>query len=248
LCGKIDKYKRLSGCGELTKLVQQLLYRASNRLVFHEKKRCSNGGIMVAVVGADATGKTTIANELYQWLSNSFTTSLIHIGKPPSTALTFFVNIVVRITKFFKKKKNIRTSTQNGCSEISWPVAIRLLALAFDRMRLARRFWQKSINGDIVICDRYPSINIGVMDSQRMRPAKVKGLKKIPARWEQQFYKSIPTPDILFKLHIPVEVAIERNNLRTKTGKEDGEFIRLRHQENNHLNYRSGLIYTIDAN
>jgi len=245
LCRKIDKYKRLSRCNELTELILQLLYRTSNKLFFHQKKRYPNGGIMIAVVGADATGKTTISNELYCWLSKNFTAHLIHAGKPPSTPLTYLVNLSIRIVKLLKRK-GVRGSIQNDC-KLSLPLAVRLLTLAYDRMKLIRKFWQKSISGDIIICDRYPSANIGVMDSQRMQPTKVRGLKKILASWEQQCYESIPKPDIVLQLYVPVEIAIERNNLRNKTGKENEEFIRLRHKENRHLSYEGGLIYSIDT-
>lgn len=243
----LHRYRRMSRFNELAQLLFQLFYRTLNKLLLHEKKRFKSGGIMIAIVGADATGKTTICNQIHEWLGENFTAFKVHVGKPPSSLLTFPLNMLVRIMKLCKGKGDMRTSTKKGCKGSSWPLAVRLSMLSFDRMRLTRRFWRKSVSGKIVIFDRYPSSTVGAMDSQRMVPCDVKGLKKLLARWEEHCYSLIPIPDIVFQLHVPVEVAVQRNDMRKKEGKEADEFIRLRHEENSHLSYNGRLVYSIDT-
>lgn len=241
----IDKHRRISRSKELEHLLFQIIYRILNRLFFHRKKRFNTGGVLIAIVGADATGKTTITNELYKWLSKNFTTHLIHTGKPPSAILTFPMNLAIKIIKLVKSKSGQCCVSEN--KKVSALMAVRLMVLAYDRSKLIRRFWRKAVNGDIVICDRYPSTDIGVMDSRRMQPKELKGFKKILAEYEQRCYESIPMADVILQLYVPVEIAVERNNIRDKAGKENEEFIRLRHKNNHGLTYKTKVLYSIDT-
>ena len=52
--------------------------------IFHQKlkKRLANGGLLIAVIGGDGSGKTTAIDGLYGWLSQKFEVMKLHMGKP----------------------------------------------------------------------------------------------------------------------------------------------------------------------
>ncbi len=47
---------------------------------------------------------------------------------------------------------------------------------------------------------------------------------------------------------MPIRSAVERNRTRIKEGKESEEFIRIRHKENQNLEYSAKQIFKIDTN
>ena len=49
------------------------------------------------------------------------------------------------------------------------------------------------------------------------------------ARLERHIYTQIPPPDIVVRLKVSVEIAKERNRIRTKSGEETDEYIESRH-------------------
>ena len=105
-----------------------------------------------------------------------------------------------------------------------------------------------SKSGYIVICDRYPGIHVGKMDSPRIPKNKSKGfLYQYCYEIEQSLYKSIRKAKLIFQLSVPLEVAIDRNNLRNKFGKEtENELIR-RFSLNSDAKFLGENNYNIDA-
>lgn len=107
--------------------------------------------------------------------------------------------------------------------------ALRSVMVAWDRRALAARLRRKAANGGIVVCDRYPSATVGAMDSARLEASKEKGILGYLARLENHIYRQIPPPDVVIRLTVPIEVAIERNRERQKKGKEGDAYVVRRH-------------------
>jgi len=226
---KLRNFRRHGTFKEITSTFGRFFYQVFNKLFFKQKKLFHTSGKIIVITGLDATGKTTIANEIKRWLNEHFTISLIHVGKPPSAFITLPFNFIIKLFRKIKKSKKLKYSLKKEPAEISLFYAIRQYILSYDRYKLIRKYWKKSVNGELVICDRYPSLDIGVMDSRRLNIQTLSGIKKYLANLEKKNYDSFPISDILFKLEVPVEVAIERNKDRVKQGKESEEFIRHRH-------------------
>ena len=231
------------------KNIGQFFYRVFNKLFYKQKKNLSTGGSVIVIAGLDATGKTTITTELKKWLGKNFTISEVHFGKPPSTFFTFPINSAIKLLR--KKaplESELRSSTKNSNKQKPLIFIIRQLVLAYDRFNLASKIWKKTSKGSIVLCDRYKSEDYGVMDSKRLIYDDYSGLKKTISLKENKLYNSMPSPDIIFYLTVPVDVAVQRNEDRIKKGKESEEFLRKRHLENQNLNYKSKNLYRIDTN
>jgi thymidylate kinase len=228
----------------------QFLWGKARDLLEHRrnKKILKTGGVVIAIVGAEATGKSTLVSEIGNWLLPIFSTRTVHAGKPPSTWMTAPLNALLpflrrRLPQMRTTRQDRKTSLQieNNSDTVTkgWSgliYAVRSVSLAWDRRKLLVRARHYAANGDIVICDRYPSENIGTMDSPRLLENKdLTGLKGFfyngLARLERRFYKEIPPPDLVLKLKVSLKTAIERNHNRIKAEKETDEYLEKRHRQ-----------------
>ncbi len=248
LKSKLKKYNFLNLGQEIFHTLNQFTYRVLNKLFFKQKKRFVGGGTLIVIAGLDATGKSTITEELKRWLGKNSTLLLVHFGKPPSTLLTAPFNFLIKLARKKSTTSHLKSSIKNQEGEKSIFYMIRQVILAYDRYSLAKKCQNKMNAGEIVICDRYKSENFNVMDSKRLINKNYNGFKKKLVEFENKLYDDMPQPDILFYLTVPVEVAVKRNEKRIKKGKESEEFIKIRHDENQNLSYRAKIQHTIDTN
>jgi thymidylate kinase len=114
--------------------------------------------------------------------------------------------------------------------------AIKAVTLAWERRNLTTKARRWAANGEIVICDRYPSETIGAMDSPRLREQSTESGTKAAlynwlARVEQRLYRQIPPPDIVLRLNVSVETAKQRNRERVKSSKEADDYLEARHRQ-----------------
>jgi len=245
---RLQEYRYMSSLKENYINISQLFYRSFNKLFFKQKKKIHSTGTLIVIAGLDATGKTTITHDLKKWLGKNFTLSLIHFGKPNSTLITYPFNFLIKLLRREASSNNSLKSSIQQDTPKPFLYLLRQVILAYDRYTLAKKCWEKTSSGEIVILDRYKSEDYGVMDSKRLNTIHYSGLKLKLAEFENHLYDTMPTPDVLFYLTVPVEIAVQRNHDRIKEGKESEEFIRLRHKQNRDLNYIAHHKYIIDTN
>ena len=204
-------------------------------------------GAVVAFIGPEATGKSTLAEEINQWLSKNLLVYDVHAGKPPSTIFTFLPNSIMpvlrkisgglRTSKLDHKQQNIGSRRLGFSASLIY--SLRALMVAIDRLFLLKRVSRMAAKGAIIICDRYPVNIIGAMDSPRLDHARLYNLPffcKL-AEAERWIYAQIPPPAIVFSLTVSPEIAVKRNENRIKKGKEDAEYVRSRHLQSEKLHY-----------
>lgn len=205
-----------------------------------------NGGAIVAIVGADATGKSTLVEETSSWLRNNFVIDTIHTGKPPSTLLTLPINLLLSMNRRVKRRVKSFRNEQNVASAIETEVhtkaekqkslffAVRAVCLAWDRRVLLFRARRAAANGEIVVCDRYPTNIPGMMDSPRLieKPGN-KGLTAFLYNWlarvERNIYRQILPPNIVLRLRVSLENAKKRNAAREIV--DDETYLETRHEQ-----------------
>jgi thymidylate kinase len=205
-----------------------------------------SGGTMIAIVGADATGKSTLVSETSRWLRKNFVVNTVHAGKPPSTLLTVPINILLALHRKLKNKsrsagkleKALLSNTsvvdpeRTGLSSLIY--AIRAVCLAWDRRALLGKVRRASANGEIVVCDRYPTNATGRMDSPRLledptQRGFVPSIYNWLARTERNLYCQIPPPDVVLRLKVSWETAKKRNAAREIL--DDEIYLQNRHQQ-----------------
>ncbi len=228
----------------------QLLWEQGIRRLSGNKKNkmLRAGGMVISFVGPEATGKSTLVSESKKWLGQAFAIRAIHAGKPPSSWITAPVNLVLPWVRSILPR--LRTSRLEGHVFVDDGVltppkieglsglvyALRSVGLAWDRRQLLVKARYLAANGEIIICDRYPSETIGAMDSPRLQENAIKeGTIGIVYNWlahlEQRFYKQIPPPDAVLQLKVSVETAKRRNQERIKIGKETDAYLESRHRQ-----------------
>lgn len=195
-------------------------------------KRMTTGGAVVALVGPEATGKSTLVRELGGWLGKTFRVRTAHLGKPPSSWLTAIPNLALPLMRrAFRRHRTDRLPDAHDGEPVrpSPLFAARCLMVAFDRYVTARTLHAQAGRGDLVLCDRYPSPQVGAMDSARLRLDGARGWRAWAARLEQELYRKIPPPDLVLELSAPPDVAVRRNRERDKPTKESDEQVLRRH-------------------
>ena len=198
--------------------------------------RLENGGALIAVVGGDGAGKSTIVDELHAWLSRDLATTKVHLGQPPSSLTSSVVRRVwKRSVRGLMREPSVSGAAlaASDGSLMSWRASARLIrqvTIARDRYllyRWARRFVSE---GGIVVSDRFPLPEIGLMDgplaNKMLDSPGGSRLVKYLARRESNYYAKILDPDILLVLSVDPDLAAER-----KRGIDDEHVVRSRCEE-----------------
>src|SRR5205807_6275570 len=92
-------YRRFSPFTEACLRGKALLERGLSRLVrgSGSRKDLASGGALIAFIGLDASGKSTLVRETAAWLRKVFRVVRHHLGKPPSAWLTLLPNLARRL-------------------------------------------------------------------------------------------------------------------------------------------------------
>ena len=110
------------------------------RFIFRKKRRLffGSGGILIAIIGPEATGKSTIISELNNWLKRLSKVDTIHSGKPPTTFLTYIPDTLTpmlrRLMPKFRstsvEQENIKDADNKPTNSTSMPFIIRSIIIA----------------------------------------------------------------------------------------------------------------------
>jgi len=218
-----------------------------------------SGGAVIAFVGPEATGKSTLIDEMRRWLGEHFAVEQIHAGKPKSTLITTVPNLLLpALRSLFPNSRSTHveaqynSAKQSGKLRTGYPFifAVRSGLLAYDRHSLLSRAFRRAANGTIVLCDRYPSLQIGAPDGPQLSQLPASTNRYSIVNWlahnEARWYREIPHPDLVIYLTAPLEVTLSRNAARRK--KEPEDYVRLRHSRSSNLEFGKTPVYKVNTN
>lgn len=166
---------------------------------------------IIAIVGSDGSGKSTVCDEMLKVMSSYQSTRLCHLGKQTG-------NLRRAMRKHGLGKKIDHRITQVGASArvrgISGPVA---LVMFIASMRRVVRFTKMSayrLMGRAILTDRYPQIvEPGEMDGPHLANRHLSDVgAKILMHVELWLYKKMAAvrPDVVIRLNVDLETAMQR--------------------------------------
>ncbi len=257
LRSRLGSYSRHSSMWAWLSGVQKFLIMGFRRLTRSQKGMIpQSGGAVIAFVGPEATGKSTLLAEINTWLGEHFDVDQIHAGKPRSTWLTVIPNLLVPALRYLlptHRPSHIESSyTPSEKSQEIYPLlfTLRSVLLAYDRRALLAGAFARASNGSILLSDRYPSLSSGAPDSPQLQNVAISRkhypVRHLLARIEKRLYQQIPPPDLVVSLKVPVEVALLRNKTRGKEEPED--YVRRRHIQSSNLDFGNAPVCEIATN
>jgi thymidylate kinase len=171
-------------------------------------------GLVIGLIGPDASGKTTLATAIHKhFVDSGCPSQVMHLGSPRGSRLTRLARLAMLITRKFLRI--VAGDNELGGVEVHYP---RLqsgldLVLAYERLILARRCHRLARQGVVVVADRYPCATVGSTTG----PQPVRGEAHTSRLlWAQQLalYERIPRPTLVVCLRLPIEDTVRRNAAR----------------------------------
>jgi thymidylate kinase len=221
--------------GKLRGLWRELhwLFGAISRRYLHRpglfrRVPCS-GGVLVAFLGCDGSGKSSLAENVTRWLSWKIDAMPIYFGSGdgPSSLLRWPLKVTLAMLQkvgMLRRQPGEKSGGDNNRINggknfsISLRLALKVpwaLVLSLEKRSKLRRATRARNRGMIVICDRYPQNQVmGFGDGPLLshwynHPWKI---KRILAQWEAMPYRmaELYPPDLVIKLHVTPEIALQR--------------------------------------
>jgi len=217
----LDAYARQPQFVDCVLKLWRRIYWPVERRVLHREERMQmkSGGLMIAIVGGDGAGKTTVIEKLYKWLSNDFEVHKFHMGKPKWSFLTIFIRGILKIGRSlglypFMRAEIKYTKDADQLTFPGYPWLVREICTARDRYLTYIKARRIATNGGLVILDRFPLSQIKFMDGPQIARMTTKfpinKLVRSLINWEEIYYKKIAIPDVLILLHADPEIATRR--------------------------------------
>ena len=206
------------------------------------KKRLFPEGKVIAISGAEATGKSTMVELLAKNFGQEFNVIKKHTGKPP-LCLTLVVNLSLKALKKMIGSRSLNGSATTGAgggvqklgkrqSMIKRVLSVMLsLEVGVSRLMLTKDLIRKAGKGSLVVTDRWPSSERGKMDGPRIDPGGGR-LEDLSSKLEKWIYQKIPNANYCLLFSVPLALAIKRNQERIKEGKETQSQVISRHEKN----------------
>ena len=182
------------------------------------------GGTIVAILGADGSGKSTVTSEIVSSLSQKLDVLPLYLGSGDGKA-SAIRQPLIWARKGLKTLRSRRSSKQqssktgnrqpnptsplSGLGQLVWA-----LVLTQEKRNKLKQARVAKESGTIAICDRYPQSQIlGLNDGPLLSDGS-----KYPQplqQWEMESYQRMVQampPDLVIKLNVTPEVAIARKS------------------------------------
>jgi hypothetical protein len=183
-----------------------------------------NGGIVIAFVGPDGAGKSSLLKAVTKWLSWKVDVYPLYFGSGDGPSSLIRKPLLIIYNKFLKRSEHtaVNTETTQTPEKKEHRLGFRVWArfgwaivLASEKRSKIRNAWKAKNAGMIVICDRY--LQNQVMDFNdgpllsRWTEHPNHLVSKL-ANWERSIYAMSEkyAPDLLIRLRVNPEIAFER--------------------------------------
>ncbi len=222
----LGRYQRCSRLKATLKYFHELWRRRRSLLKFSSDQNMTPiaGGTIMALIGADGAGKSTMCQKLAQWLGRRLNVHSYYLGSKQPSRRSELLYILFRIARRSQRavsrwlgEKNVLSKWIGGLRDIL--LSAHHLSIGQDRRRRYRAGKKKAMAGSIVIYDRYPleSISTGtefrLLDGPQIAvtiDGEMGAITRALARAEKNLYRGIRLPDYLIVLGVSPDVSLQR--------------------------------------
>jgi thymidylate kinase len=212
------------------------------------------GGLAIAVIGADGSGKSTVIANLQSTFKKKLDVYSIYFGSGAGKVSwpRKFLSALKKAKSAKKKKQSAKTEQRVSGKKKGYITnvykCIQSLIVANEKRKNLKRMLLAKKKGMLVICDRYPQNQIlGYNDGPMLQSFAVSSspLFRMMAKKEAGIYKQFEetTPDIIFKLIAEAEVVEAR-----KPGETPLEILKAKIEGVKQLNFPDSCeVITVNA-
>lgn len=205
------------------------------------------GGMLVAVVGPDGSGKSSLARDLRQSLSEKLDVMHVYLGSGdgPASLIRWPMKVVHRRLVLSGRRSGEQREERRDTGWLGLAKVVWALALANEKQRKLSKAMSARSRGLIVICDRYPQTQFpGQNDGPllwawRSSPSAI---RRSLARYEARPYRLAANlvPDLVLRLNVDEATALARRpNL-------DSEYLRRRIELTSVLSFEESLFGVVE--
>lgn len=209
---------------------ENLLYKVLNRyfdVPVTTRRTPVEGGLMIGILGADGSGKSTVTAELVKCLSQKLDVFPIYLGSGDGKASWLRLPLVWA-TKFAKTLRSNRlTADASNIEAVDRKIdakpksklsnLVQMLwatTLVYEKQSKLRHSSHAKKRGMIVISDRYPQTQfLGFNDGPLLSNGNASTFPHVLQQWEIKSYQQMAEkapPDLIIKLNVTPEVALAR--------------------------------------
>jgi len=209
----VRQLKRFRYAGAFETFAKPVIVRLKYRLqrIFGKailRARPASGGVLIAVVGSDGSGKSSLVNELDNWLHGNYAVETYHLGKPRQSVTSYIMlRVAIRIERLFTNRR-----TSHKYFPAVFAMIVIFFFIAKDRHRTYLSMKKSVGRGHVVIVDRFPLRNVAMDNMSSI--AQYHNSKNPVIRWlikkTEIFYKDFTDPDVLLVLEVSLDVAAKR--------------------------------------
>lgn len=247
--------RRLSPIQAAASRLWRVLSLLTNRIRRRKDLVLQTSGLIIALVGPKAVGKSTISQELAERLGQYLDIMRIHAGKPPATAVTLLPRLLLPLARLLfssERAGEYEKPERRQNKRYSLLYVLRMTMLAYDRRRLLCLALREATAGSIVISDRYPSERLGAIDSGCFDEEALEKCRPPLKRWlmilERSLSRGWPKPGLLLCLEAPIKTTIERDARRMKQDGPDAAAVVRRRDLESRPQISGTPVIVIDTN
>ena len=176
----------------------------------------TNLGPLIAIIGCDGSGKSTVSEEILNWVQGYGPAVAAHLGKQSGNigrAIAQLPLIGSLLDKFIARKTD-STRAQREKKTPGLLVALIIYAFSIRRLRRFKRMMAQRHQGLIIVTDRYPQLKFpGAYDGTGLSVAAPGNcFVRWLARRERVLYEWMTSyrPDLVIRLNVDLDTACAR--------------------------------------
>lgn len=172
-------------------------------------KRLSGRAPLIAVVGADGSGKSRLTEDLTKWLRWKLSVRHLYMGQPKSGVVFKALNKPGSLIRSKAWGQRSRARAFRRLAAVT--DAVKWVYLANKRRRIAAVGFDAAANGEVVFAERYPLHEFWTMPVPMDGP-RLQSTRSSMASLELKQYAVIPRPDLILVLAADLDTLRRRKD------------------------------------